>query len=118
MYHNPPPAPSPAEEPQEEQAEETAPEPEVEPEVAPVGGLPTTAGLSNNFHFMQEDELAAEVQVISHEEWTEVTAPDAVDGQPDVEIVETVTEVTVNGHTLVQDEITITSKEVSSQPSD
>lgn len=73
-----------------------APEPVEEP---PVLGLPSSVGATGgSFRFVQEDELEAEPEPTT---WSEQPA--------EVDIQETITEVTVNGHTIVEDQITITT---------
>lgn len=64
-----------------------------------VGGMPLTiATTANSFQFVQDDELEAELVQQEEEE------------QPaDVEVTETITEVTVNGHTVVEDTVTVTT---------
>ena len=64
----------------------------------PVSGMPPSmAAATSNFQFVQDDELEAE----SERRETEEPA--------DVQVTETATEVTVNGHTLIEDTITVTT---------
>ena len=101
LFLRPPPPQSPP--PQEPQAH-----PAREEEVAPVSGVPSTVGTSEGIRFIMTDELAetedgpVESQHIS-DSWVDVA-----EEKPSVEIEETIVEGEVNGHTVVQDTITVT----------
>lgn len=89
------------------------PEPEPAPVETPlVGGVPPTISTSGGIHFIMTDELAeaaveAETQPEGNE-WVDVQGP--VDPEPaEVEVTETVIEAQVNGHTVVEDTLTITT---------
>ncbi|KAH8083800.1 hypothetical protein BXZ70DRAFT_958202 [Cristinia sonorae] len=85
-----------------EQSDESVPTPDVA-----VGGLPTSLGASGSFHFMQEDELEANPELsASQQEWVQVNESEVT---PEVEITETTTEVHVNGHTVVEESVTVTT---------
>lgn len=78
----------------------------------PVGGLPPTIAPTASFQFVQEDELAEEEEVLE-EAIAEAVAEEA---SADVEVTETITEVTVNGHTVVEDTVTVTTTTEVSHP--
>lgn len=80
-------------------AEVPAEESEPEPEPA-VGGLPPSVGPTTVLRFMQEDELAQEVP-------SEQPSPEEV--PVTVEVEETIAEVNVNGHAVVEETVTITT---------
>ncbi|THH30929.1 hypothetical protein EUX98_g3250 [Antrodiella citrinella] len=88
-----------------EQSEESAPTPEIT-----VGGLPPSLATSGSFHFMQEDELEANPELsqsaTEQQEWVQIESDAAL---PEVEVTETIAEVEVNGHTVVQDTVTVTT---------
>ena len=71
-----------------------------EPEPA-VGGLPPSLAppTASAFNFVQEDELEADE--VGQEEVEEVPV--------EVDVEETVTSINVNGHTIVEDSVTITT---------
>lgn len=89
------------------------PEPELAPVETPsVGGVPPTISTSGGIHFIMTDELAdASVEADTQpegNEWVNVQGP--VDPEPaEVEVTETVIEAQVNGHTVVEDTLTITT---------
>ena len=90
---------------------EPQPHPVDESDIAPVSGIPPTVGASEGIRFMMADELAeveAEVEAATgtqpESEWVEVEAK-----PPAVEITETVVETEMNGHTVVEDVVTITT---------
>ena len=95
-------------------ASESSEEPDVpppslpEPEVTAVGGLPATLGTSSSFHFMQEDELEAATEELqqSTSDWVQVHN----EPEPEqVEVTEIRTEVDVNGHSVVEGSVTVTT---------
>jgi hypothetical protein len=84
-----------------------------EPVDQPVGGLPPSIAIapSSSFQFVQDDELEAEAQ----EQVLQEPEAEVQEAQPDVEVTEvteTVTELNVNGHRVVEDTLTITTTEV------
>lgn len=84
---------------------------EIEDSQPAVLGLPPSLAPQASFRFVQDDELEVEAQAEAAEEaeaqsgWQEQL--DQV--TPEVEVSENITELTVNGHTIVQDTITITT---------
>lgn len=72
--------------------ESAAPEPAV-------GGLPLIISTTSSFQFVQDDELEAEVEAQEQEQ----------EQHNEVEVDETITEVTINGHTVIEDTVTITT---------
>ncbi|GJE94905.1 hypothetical protein PsYK624_110810 [Phanerochaete sordida] len=70
-----------------------------------VGGLPSTIAPTASFQFVQEDELADEEEALE-EALAEAIGEEA---PADVELTETITEVTVNGHTVIEDTVTVTT---------
>ena len=82
-------------------------------EETPVSGIPPSAGPSGEIRFIMTDELAeaeAEAEAESQPdggEWVEV-AP--TENEPaEVEVTETIVEAQINGHTIVEDTVTITT---------
>lgn len=79
----------------------------------PAVDLPSALGTTGSFHFMQEDELENQAdEVIEESGW--VVTPDAptvpeVEQPAEVEVVETVVEAEVNGHTVVQETTAVTT---------
>lgn len=88
-----------------EQSEESTPTPEIA-----VGGLPPSLATSGSFHFMQEDELEANPELsqsaTEHQEWVQVESETT---SPEVEVMETMAKVKVNGHAVIQDIVTVTT---------
>ncbi|KAL4248469.1 hypothetical protein ABKN59_007865 [Abortiporus biennis] len=73
----------------------------------PVGGLPSDLP-PTGFRFVQDDELEQEAPAVPESdqgEWVQVNQ--------EVEVTETISEVNVNGQTVVEDTITITTTEPS-----
>ncbi|KAF7793779.1 hypothetical protein EIP86_004900 [Pleurotus ostreatoroseus] len=114
LFLNPPRAPTPPveEAPVEFIIAEAAPE-ELEPEPAVLGLPPSLAPAVGSFRFVQEDELAAELEAeieaqVEAEVEAELEQLQPVEEPPvEVEVEETVTE--VNGHTVVEETITVTA---------
>ncbi|KAI0371149.1 hypothetical protein BV20DRAFT_965824 [Pilatotrama ljubarskyi] len=104
FLHPPPPQPKAAEEPQEPVAE-------AEEVPASVSGIPSTIGTSGGINFILTDELAeAEAENPAESgEWVDVQAQPEPEQPAEVEITETVTEAQVNGHTVVEESVTITT---------
>ena len=78
----------------------------------PVGGLPPSIAPTSSFQFVQDDELEAETQEEALQELVEELEEQA---QPDVEVIEiteTVAEMNINGHRVVEDTVTLTTTEV------
>lgn len=102
---NPPPVAAP---PSESSETIETPVPNVaEIEVA-VGGLPPTVESSNSFRFVQEDELEAseELQQSQTSDWVQVSEAEP---EEHVEVTETTTVAEVNGHTIVEETVTVTT---------
>ncbi|KAI0645378.1 hypothetical protein C8Q79DRAFT_911104 [Trametes meyenii] len=111
------PPPKPAQEP--EQPQESTPF--FDESAASVSGIPSTVGASGGINFILTDELAeAEVeQPVEGGEWVDVQAqPEPEPEQPTgVEVTETVTELEVNGHAVVEESITVTTTMEAPPPS-
>lgn len=106
IFANPPQPETPAPEEQPEPpADEAAPTPEVA-----VGGLPPSVAPSGSFHFMQEDELEASPELgqsaAEQQEWVQVSESETA---PEIEVSETTVELHADGHTLVQETVTVTT---------
>lgn len=104
-FLNPPPAPP-------KEAEESQDASTVSEEApASISGIPSTVGTSGAINFILTDELAeAEAEnAPDSNEWVDVQAQPEPEQPTEVEISETVTEVEVNGHTVVEDSVTITT---------
>ena len=71
-------------------------EPVEESEVV-IQGVPASAGVGGCFTFVQDDELEAEQE------------QEAEPSDEDVEIVQTVTDVNIGGHHIVEETLTITT---------
>lgn len=68
-------------------------------------GLPLSIAPTSSFQFVQEDELAEEEQALE-----EAIAEAVSEETPaDIEVTETITEVTANGHTIIEDIVTVTA---------
>ncbi|KAL7281302.1 hypothetical protein ACG7TL_004611 [Trametes sanguinea] len=78
---------------------------------APIAGLPSTLSSTGAINFILTDELAeAEAdQSTESAEWVDVQAQPEPEQPAEVEITETITEAQVNGHTIVEDTVTITT---------
>lgn len=73
-----------------------------------VQGLPSSLSHGGgSFRFVQEDELEAEAQE-AEPGWQDQAEEEQL---AEVEVTETITELNVNGHTLIQDTVTITTTE-------
>ncbi|THH00884.1 hypothetical protein EW026_g1695 [Hermanssonia centrifuga] len=71
-----------------------------------VGGLPPTAGPTNGgFTFVQEDELETTEPEPDQSQWVDQVEEHSTE----VEVLETVTEINVNGHTFVEDSVVVTT---------
>lgn len=71
-----------------------------------VQGVPPTLPSGGSFRFVQEDELEAEAQQPTES----ASWPEQANEQPaEVEITETITEVNINGHAVIEDTVTITT---------
>ncbi|KAL1942664.1 hypothetical protein VTO73DRAFT_4904 [Trametes versicolor] len=104
-FLNPPPAPP-------KEAEESQEASTVSEEApTPISGIPSTVGTSGAINFILTDELAeAEAEnAPDSNEWVDVQAQAEPEQPTEVEISETVTELEVNGHTVVEDSVTITT---------
>ncbi|KZT11078.1 uncharacterized protein LAESUDRAFT_721499 [Laetiporus sulphureus 93-53] len=105
-------------------AEEAVEEPPetIEQVEASVAGIPAIIGGTGSFHFMQEDELenqAAE-PIFEQAPWTEAAeaASEPQREQPaEIEITETVVEADIDGRTVVQDTVTVTTTTEVPEPS-
>ncbi|CAL1707036.1 unnamed protein product [Somion occarium] len=108
QFLNPPRVPTPVPEPVADLEEPAA---AAEPEIT-VGGLPLSLGTSASFRFVVDDELEAEAEaqpaLEQSTEWVHVNDTEATQ-VAEVDVVETVTEVNVNGHTFVEDSVTLTT---------
>ncbi|KAH9949636.1 hypothetical protein B0H21DRAFT_103991 [Amylocystis lapponica] len=114
LFLNPPRVPTP-EESIDEQAEQTEEDTEeadaAEETPVLVTGLPSTLASSGSFHFMQDDELANETGGADFDETELIDKADIPEELPaEVEVVDTVVETTVNGHTVVEESVTITTE--------
>ncbi len=104
-FLNPPPAPP-------KEAEESQDASTVSEEApASISGIPSTIGTSGAINFILTDELAeAEAETApDSNEWVDVQAQPEPEQSAVVEVSETVTAVEVNGHTVVEDSVTITT---------
>ncbi|CDO76730.1 hypothetical protein BN946_scf184796.g24 [Trametes cinnabarina] len=78
---------------------------------APIGGLPSTISSTGAINFILTDELAeAEAeQSVESAEWVDVQGQPEPEQPAEVEITETITEAQVNGHTLVEESVTVST---------
>ncbi|KAI0081860.1 hypothetical protein K474DRAFT_1655725 [Panus rudis PR-1116 ss-1] len=111
LFMNPPQPPTPEPEPAASLVHE---EPTPVPDLS-VGGLPSAIGNSGSFRFVVDDELEAEEQnpepaLEQSTEWVHVHGEETGPVQSaEVEVSETITAVEVNGHTLVEDTVAVTT---------
>ncbi|KAI0695550.1 hypothetical protein BC835DRAFT_1414834 [Cytidiella melzeri] len=105
LFTNPPPSVEPASVEPQVVVEFIIPEEPAQEDVV-IQGVPASAGVGSSFTFVQEDELEGEDQ------------EDQEPSDDDVEIIQNVTEVTANGHSFVQETVTITTTQEVSAAND
>lgn len=92
-------------------------EPVVEESAPPVSGISHTLTTPGGIHFIMTDELAeteaeAEAEAVGqadNSEWVDVQAAAEAEQPAEVEIIETVVEAQINGHTVVEESVTVTT---------
>ena len=110
---------------QGESVEPIQEQPPVEELVPPVtvSGISHTITTPGGIHFIMTDELAEEeaeadaAGSADNNEWVDVQGAAEVEQPAEVEVTETVVEAQVNGHTVVEESVTVTTTtEVSPSP--
>lgn len=92
-------------------------EPVVEESAPPVSGISHTLTTPGGIHFIMTDELAeteaeAEAEAVGqadNSEWVDVQAAAEAEQPAEVEIIETVVAAQINGHTVVEESVTVTT---------